>query len=91
MQTIDEFDEAWKFLMEKYNLLTHPYMTQLYEIRHKWTKHYFKGDFCEKMTSANHMLKNMCHQASHASVCEEVQEAAIQLGVKMKIMRRGPY
>ena len=32
MLTIDEFEEAWKILVEKYNLKTHDYMRQLYHL-----------------------------------------------------------
>lgn len=51
-------------MLEKYKFRTHPYMTQLFEVGHKWAKLYFKEVFCAKLTSthrsesANHMLKN---------------------------------
>lgn len=35
MLTADEYEQAWRMLIEKYNLKSHVYMTQIYEIRQK--------------------------------------------------------
>ncbi|KAE8780413.1 Protein FAR1-RELATED SEQUENCE 5 [Hordeum vulgare] len=59
----EEFEGGWAAMLEKYSLKKHPFLTQIYEVRHKWAKPYFRGVFCAKMTrtqrseSANHMLK----------------------------------
>ena len=64
MLTIDEFEQAWKMLIEKYNLESHIYLSKVYEVRHKWAKPFLKDVFCVKMTStqrsesANSMLKS---------------------------------
>lgn len=63
MLTVDEFEDGWAALLDKYSLKNNPYLTQIYETRHKWAKPYFASKFCVTHTStgrsesANHMLK----------------------------------
>ncbi|XBI99422.1 hypothetical protein VPH35_019501 [Triticum aestivum] len=42
MLTEDEFESGWDMLLDKNKLRAHPYMTNLFEIRKKWAKRYFK-------------------------------------------------
>ncbi|XP_037469050.1 protein FAR1-RELATED SEQUENCE 5-like isoform X1 [Triticum dicoccoides] len=63
MTTEEEFEQGWQQMLDKYSLKKHLFLTQIYEVRHKWAKPYFMGVFCAKMTSAqrsesaNHLLK----------------------------------
>ncbi|XP_073357009.1 protein FAR1-RELATED SEQUENCE 5-like isoform X2 [Aegilops tauschii subsp. strangulata] len=63
MLTIEEFEDGWAALLEKYSLTKNTYLTQIYETRQKWAKPYFAGKFRARQTStgrsesANHMLK----------------------------------
>ncbi|CAM0958600.1 unnamed protein product [Alopecurus aequalis] len=64
MITVDEFERAWAELIQDFNLEENAFLTQIYDVRHKWAKPLFAGIFCARMTStqrsesANHMLKN---------------------------------
>ncbi|CAM0913261.1 unnamed protein product [Alopecurus aequalis] len=63
MITPEEFEDGWMQMLDKYSMQKQPFLTQIYEVRHKWAKPFFRGVFCAKMTStqrsesANHLLK----------------------------------
>ena len=45
-----EFEDAWKRLMDKYNLHDDATMVSMWNDREKWISTYFKEIFCAKMT-----------------------------------------
>jgi hypothetical protein len=63
MLTKDEFERAWAYMVEHFNLTENEYLANIYNKRGKWAKAYFRGTFCARMSStqrsesANHMLK----------------------------------
>lgn len=63
MLTIDEFEKAWEFMLQKYSLHDNNYLKNIYNKRHKWAKPFFRDCFCARISStqrsesANHMLK----------------------------------
>ncbi|CAN6171826.1 unnamed protein product [Urochloa humidicola] len=63
MLTVDEFERAWAYMLDLYNLHDNEYLENIYKKREKWAKLYFRDSFCARMAStqrsesANHMLK----------------------------------
>lgn len=51
MLTSDEFERAWEMLLEKHGLVNHPFLKEIYEVRHKWVKAYFSDTICATLTS----------------------------------------
>lgn len=70
MLTIQEFEQAWKDLLEEYAMSSNAFLQQIYHVRHKWVKSYFEGVFCARMAttqrseSANHMMKTIVQPGS---------------------------
>ncbi|KAF0915456.1 hypothetical protein E2562_036299, partial [Oryza meyeriana var. granulata] len=64
MFTIDEFERAWAWLLDTYELHGNEWLIGVYEKREMWAKPYFAGTFCARMTStqrsecANRMVKS---------------------------------
>ena len=58
-----EFEDAWKGLMDRYNLHDDATMVAMWNERERWISAYFKEIFCAKMTSTqrsesmNYVLK----------------------------------
>lgn len=59
---VDEFEEAWDLLLDKYWLRAHGYMTHLYKIREKWAKPYFKGFFVQKCQAHKEVRVQTVHE-----------------------------
>ena len=63
MLTIQEFEDGWDHMLNKYNLHSNTYLLQIYSNRVRWAKPYLKGKFCAGQTSTqrsesgNSMLK----------------------------------
>ncbi|XP_020195193.1 protein FAR1-RELATED SEQUENCE 5-like [Aegilops tauschii subsp. strangulata] len=74
MLMVDEFQEAWAHLIEKYNLKTHSYMTQLFEIREKWVKPYFKGVFYAKCSPVHKFVRQYMRLQFDPSSNESYEE-----------------
>lgn len=59
----EDFEKSWTDMIGKHRLEKQPYLTQIFEVRRKWAKPYFRDVFCAKMSStqcsesANHVLK----------------------------------
>ncbi|CAM0873664.1 unnamed protein product [Alopecurus aequalis] len=70
MMTPQEFEAGWSQIIEKYQLGRNTYLKQVYDIRDKWAKPYFKGQFCGSMTSTqrnecmNHALKTYVNRCA---------------------------
>ncbi|CAN6334678.1 unnamed protein product [Urochloa humidicola] len=63
MLTVDEFERAWAYMLDRFDLKENEYLSNLYDKKEQWAKAYFRDSFCARMSStqrsesANHMLK----------------------------------
>ncbi|XP_022025122.1 protein FAR1-RELATED SEQUENCE 5-like [Helianthus annuus] len=50
----EQFEKRWRELMEEYNLLGNKWLSDMYEIRHRWIPSYFKDvEFCGLMRTTS--------------------------------------
>ena len=43
---IEEFEEGWQMMLEKYESKEHDHLQRMWEVRHKFVAAYFRDDFC---------------------------------------------
>lgn len=101
MLTVDEFETAWKVLTETHGLKKHHYLTQIYEIRSKWSKPCFKGKFCAKMTSRTQRKRQPYAEGYVPASCKLQAASCIYLfdstwgffsiGRQVRTMKRDAY
>ncbi|KAM0912865.1 hypothetical protein ACQ4PT_012524 [Festuca glaucescens] len=69
-RTIDEFEDAWRSIIEEYDLHDNTYLQKVYDDRNRWASPYFKYCFFAKMTTTqrsecmNHVLKGYVSPSS---------------------------
>ncbi|KAM0872854.1 hypothetical protein ACQ4PT_038449 [Festuca glaucescens] len=69
-RTIDEFEDAWRSIIEEYDLHDNTYLQKVYDDRNRWASPYFKSCFFAKMTTTqrsecmNHVLKGYVSPSS---------------------------
>ncbi|KAG6502293.1 hypothetical protein ZIOFF_042184 [Zingiber officinale] len=52
VETIDEFETRWEFILDKYNLWDNPWLQSLYEVRHQWAPAYQRGNFSPELSAS---------------------------------------
>lgn len=45
VETVDEFETRWEFILDKYNLWDNTWLQSLHEVRHQWAPAYQRGNF----------------------------------------------
>lgn len=51
--TVEQFENRWEDLVEKYNLVDHGWLQEMYSVRHKWVRVYTKLHFTTGITTTS--------------------------------------
>nr|XP_017227957.1 PREDICTED: protein FAR1-RELATED SEQUENCE 5-like [Daucus carota subsp. sativus] len=51
--TVAQFEDRWEELVEKYDLMNHSWLQDMYSVRHKWVHVYTKLHFTTRMTTTS--------------------------------------